>query len=173
MYSKLLNQSVKKLRFGEEVYSEEDQNVFIDLDINSDIPSTYIPDLAARLSLYQTIMGKDSIEDLEIIEEEILDRFGIFPESVKILIEKAKMRLYCKDIDIISVKKNGTLVSLKFNYSLDSLKNIIREILDQDVHIGYSHIKIEDKSSDLKFVKNTNKFFIKLLDLKSRLIHSL
>ena len=118
-------------------------------------------------------MRKDSIEDLEIIEEEILDRFSILPEPVKILIEKAKMRLYCKDIDIISVKKNGILFSLRFNYPLGSLKNIIRETLDQDVHIGYSHIKIEDKSSDLKFVKNMNKIFKKLLDLKFRLIHSL
>ena len=57
MYSKLLNQSVKKLKSGEEVYLDEDQNVLIDLDINSDIPNSYIPDLSARLSLYQTIMG--------------------------------------------------------------------------------------------------------------------
>ena len=170
MYSKLLNQSVKKLKFGEEFYSDEDQNILIDLDINSDIPNTYIPDLSARLSLYQTILGKNSIEDLEIIEEEILDRFGVLPDPVKILIEKSKMRLYCKEIDIISVKKNGDFFSLRFNYSISSIKNIIRDLLDQEVHIGYSHIKIENKLSDLKFVKNMNEILKKLLDLKSRLI---
>ena len=80
------------------------------------------------------------------------------------------MRLYCKKIDIISVKKNGDFFSLRFNYSISSIKNIIRDLLDQEVHIGYSHIKIENKLSDLKFVKNMNEILKKLLDLKSRLI---
>ena len=68
-------------------------------------------------------------------------------------------------------KLDKIIETVKANtYNKELADQYIRDLLDQEVHIGYSHIKIENKLSDLKFVKNMNEILKKLLDLKSRLI---
>ena len=79
------------------------------------------------------------------------------------------MRLNCKEIDIVSVKKEDTFFSLRFSYPIDSIRNVIQEIVGQNVLIGYSHIKVENKLTDFALLKEINHILKNLLEFRSKL----
>lgn len=56
------------------------------------IPDTYIPDASLRIATYRRLDRISSPADLLKLEEEILDRFGMYPKEVETLCEVLRIR---------------------------------------------------------------------------------
>lgn len=118
MYHKILDEAVKELRNDEfkDLFEDEetptsslDCQVETDLDIM--IPDAYVSNISERLSLYTELAKLKNDEELIAFRDELKDRFGGLPRSVKDLLHSVRlkhlgMRLGWSKIRI----KNGKLL---------------------------------------------------------------
>ena len=85
MYMDMLNRAVNALRSGQvpdrdmplEPVSQE-----INLHVPTLIPDDYLPDVQTRLILYKRISAANSQLELDNLQVEIIDRFGLLPLSL-------------------------------------------------------------------------------------------
>ena len=82
LYCKMLSEAVREAK-GEEI--QEDFETSVDLAINAFIPASYIPEEGQKLELYKRIAGIENQEEAEDMLDELLDRFGEPPLSVRSL----------------------------------------------------------------------------------------
>jgi transcription-repair coupling factor (superfamily II helicase) len=111
MYMKLLEQTIKELK-GEEVEDEIRANVNLRVDLRID--DAYIPDMNQRLTVYRRMAAVRSDAELERLLDEVRDRYGPPPESVRNLAEYASIRLLADRIGLESLDREGQTVVLKF-----------------------------------------------------------
>ncbi|MDA2935435.1 transcription-repair coupling factor, partial [Acidobacteria bacterium AH-259-D05] len=111
LYMKLLERTMQELR-GEEVREEVQTSIDLRLDIQ--IPEHYISDSNLRLWLYKRVASASGEASLDDLQEEIVDRFGRYPNSVSHLFEYAKLRLRAQVLSILSLERKGSRVFLKF-----------------------------------------------------------
>ncbi len=103
MYIRMLNDAISAEK-GEEV--TEQAECVIDLQIGAHIPEGYIPSLQARLGMYRRIADIRTPDDALDVTDELIDRFGEPPKSVKGLIDIALIRNRCISLGIQSVEQH-------------------------------------------------------------------
>ncbi len=91
MYLKLLSEAVAKKR-GEKPQLEPSDECLIDLQLEAHIPEDYIDSVSQRIDIYRKIASIKSEEDSMDVIDELIDRFGDLPKSVKGLIDVALLR---------------------------------------------------------------------------------
>ena len=102
LYCKMLNEAVKKLKGLE--CQLEDFNTLIDLDVDAYIPPSYIMNEVQKLDIYKRIASVENQGESEEMKQELLDRFGEVPQSVKHLLRIALIRVQAHKIYITEVK---------------------------------------------------------------------
>jgi transcription-repair coupling factor (superfamily II helicase) len=77
----------------------------INLDIPGEahLPKSYVEADDARLEAYRRLAGVTSIDELEDLKNEWIDRYGALPAPARGLLELAQLRLVCLDIGVTSV----------------------------------------------------------------------
>lgn len=91
LYTKILKEAVLNLK-GEDLDLSETIDPEVKLQEHAFIPDWYIPDVSERLILYQRLSGIESDADMNIMSEEILDRFGPIPKEVRALLYTMHLR---------------------------------------------------------------------------------
>jgi len=129
LYMKLLEQTVGELK-GEEVREEVQTNIDLRLDIH--IPNDYIMDPNLRLWLYKRVSSATRQASLDSLKEEIVDRFGRYPESVSNLLEYANLRLRTQELRILSLEKKGSRVFLKLREDTPVSRQHVINLVHQD-----------------------------------------
>ena len=99
LYVKMINEAVEELKYQEfkEVFKslpkhEERTEPTIDTYFEIGIPETYMPEQMDRLNFYTSLYSIKSIEELDELKDEMLDRFGPLPVFVERLISAAKLK---------------------------------------------------------------------------------
>ncbi len=110
-YTKLLEDTIRELK-GEELEDERHATVNLRLDLRID--ETYIPDMNQRLAVYRRLANARSEEDVGTYLDELRDRYGALPGSVRNLAEYARIRLAADRIGLESLDRQGSAVVLKF-----------------------------------------------------------
>jgi transcription-repair coupling factor (superfamily II helicase) len=90
LYCQLLENAISELK-GEAVISSV--NPIIELALDARFAEHYIQDTNQRLVMYKKISSAESIEDLEGIRKEIIDRFGRLPDSLEIKRNKQTIQI--------------------------------------------------------------------------------
>jgi transcription-repair coupling factor (superfamily II helicase) len=108
LYVRMLEEETARLKGEEPEYGPEPE---INLSMPSRLPESYIPDSAARLSLYKRLSQVRSGEDVALIEKELADRFGPLPEMAANL-------LFAVDIKLLLRK----MFAIRFNLSARGLQ---------------------------------------------------
>jgi len=98
MYSKLIEETVKELK-GEAIQNNSIEPE-ISLQIKGYIPTDYIPDLNQRLEVYRRIQLFDSLKECAVLENELNDRYGKFPEPVAKLLSLIVIKILCRKTHI-------------------------------------------------------------------------
>ena len=104
LYTELLDRAVKALKSGKqpELNAPLHTGTEVDLQTAALIPEDYLPDIHARLVLYKRISSADSKEELRDLKIEMIDRFGLLPDQVKVLFSVTELK---QQADKIGVKK--------------------------------------------------------------------
>ncbi|MBT8088515.1 MAG: transcription-repair coupling factor [Gammaproteobacteria bacterium] len=94
LYTELLGRAVESLRAGDEPDLEMPLHagIEINLHIPALLPDDYVPDVHLRLILYKRISACDNAAELRELQVELIDRFGLLPESAKNLLRIAAIK---------------------------------------------------------------------------------
>jgi transcription-repair coupling factor (superfamily II helicase) len=88
LYMQMLDEAVQALAAadGGEV-EEEWEPVRLDINVDAYVPADYIPYEQAKVDVHRRIAGAREVADLELLREELLDRFGELPDPLNNLIQ--------------------------------------------------------------------------------------
>ncbi|MBT6272764.1 MAG: transcription-repair coupling factor, partial [Chromatiales bacterium] len=115
LYTQLLERAVAALKAGKtpELDRPLDHGVEIDVHLPALIPDTYLPDVHARLMMYKRIASAASEGELDELQVEMIDRFGLFPEQVRRLFSISSLKLKAASLGIKKIDfgaKSGRIV---------------------------------------------------------------
>jgi transcription-repair coupling factor (superfamily II helicase) len=129
LYTELLERAVRALKSGKqpELDAPLDHGCQVDLSLPALIPESYLPDVHSRLVLYKRIASARDNHQLEQLQIEMIDRFGLLPPPVKNLFEVSRVKLRAGLIGIreLHVNGDGGRVLFEDNPDLDPM-NLIR-----------------------------------------------
>ena len=111
LYCQLLERTVEELR-GEKPEEEISTSINLNLDIR--IPETYISDTSQRLRMYKRISSATTDDELNALRQEMIDRFGQYPDQVENLFRYARLRQETIALQIQSIEKNKSQVFFRF-----------------------------------------------------------
>lgn len=111
MYCKLLKESVDEVQG---IKTEENKDVTIDISIDAYLPEDYIKNHNQRIDIYKKIAAVETQDDKFEIEDELVDRFGDIPQSVRNIIDVAALKAPARDAGIYEISQNGDNVMLHF-----------------------------------------------------------
>jgi len=102
LYMEMLDRAVIALKEGKQPSLEHmmSTQTEIDLRMASLLPDDYIFDVNIRLSLYKRIASCKNKNQLDEIQVELIDRFGLLPEATKNLMHINKLRLLAQAVGI-------------------------------------------------------------------------
>lgn len=109
MYIRLLNDAISAEK-GEA--TKPDIECTIDLQIGAHIPESYISSLQSRLGMYRRIADIRTPDDALDVTDELIDRFGEPPRSVKGLIDIALIRNRSAALGIISIEQHESFLRI-------------------------------------------------------------
>ncbi len=111
LYCQLLERTVEELR-GEKPEEEIATSINLNLDIR--IPESYIADSSQRLRMYKRISSATTNDELGALRQEMVDRFGQYPEQVENLFRYARLRQETLALQVQSIEKKNSQVFFRF-----------------------------------------------------------
>ncbi len=126
LYTQLMEETMKELK-GEPVTPQIDPEV--NLSVPAFIPEDYIGDVNQRLVLYKRLSSCMDDHSVEVIREELGDRFGPPPEMVSNLLSIITLKNTLRRFLITRLDYNGREITATFHEqahgSLDTILNLI------------------------------------------------
>lgn len=110
LYSQMLKEAIDARKDGGQVKSAPAFEVELELDAY--IPDTYISDGQQKIEMYKRFRNIDSLDELEELREEMVDRFGDYPKQVEYLLTVAEMKVYARKVKLESIKQSKTDIVL-------------------------------------------------------------
>jgi transcription-repair coupling factor (superfamily II helicase) len=121
LYSDMLNHAVKQLKAGKE--PDLDAPLGVTTEINLHVPAlltnNYCPDVHERLVLYKRLANANDDDELDTLQEELIDRFGLLPEQGEALLACHRLRIAAKPLGIIKIDASDSAIQLQFNIKAD------------------------------------------------------
>lgn len=105
MYSEMLREAIEKRKQGKQDQEVKPFNPELNLAIDAYIPEHYISDGKQKINMYKRFQAAESIDTLEDIQEELVDRFGDYPEEVANLIHLTKIRAIAKQQRVENIRE--------------------------------------------------------------------
>lgn len=165
MYLRLLNEAVS-VKKGETKPTASLECV-IDVKADAYIPESYIDDMLQRIDIYRKIATIQNEEDMSDILDELIDRFGEPPVSVKSLVDVALLRNTLAINGINEVTQQGASLLLYSNsISMDTVKMIITGIPKRvTIHSGkksYICVKLSADSNPITTLREVVSILLKV-----------
>lgn len=109
LYMDMLEQAVQALKNGREPSLDAmlSQQTEIELRIPALLPDSYIPDVNLRLSCYKKLASARSVEELDEVQVELIDRFGLLPDAAKNLVAITEFKLQAEQLGIKRIEANS------------------------------------------------------------------
>jgi transcription-repair coupling factor (superfamily II helicase) len=128
LYTELLDNAVNAIKSGKQPELEQriDTGPEIDLHTSALIPEDYLPDVHTRLVLYKRMASASNAEELRDLQIEMIDRFGLLPDSTKCLfgITEIKQHASLLGVDKISFNKSFGQIQFSSEPNIDPAKFI-------------------------------------------------
>jgi transcription-repair coupling factor (superfamily II helicase) len=177
MYSQMLKDALDARKESKGLVEVKPLDPEIVLDIDAYIPNTYIADEKQKIDMYKQFQIIKSSEDINDLKEELIDRFGDYPDEVDHLFSVAMIKLYATRERVESIRENNKkielLVESERSQQIDGAKLFeLAHEFGRDVQLGTEQEKLKiifkssSKKDHLRYQKVSD--FIKKLALVDR-----
>jgi len=161
LYIKMINEAVEELK------REEFKDVFtnlpkqelrtdptIDAHFEIGIPTAYMPDQIDRLGFYTSVLQVASMPELMDIREELKDRFGSLPITVKRLIGIAQLKYYSSRalFDRVIIRKDQTTILLPKGKHEEYYQNAFQLLLGHLMEKHRDRVQFQQQQDTLRLV---------------------
>ena len=128
LYMEMLEKATKAIQKGKTPNFDAPLSLTAEINLHMPalIPDDYLGDVHQRLLFYKRISNTDTQEKLDNIRMELIDRFGIPPQSVKQLFSVHQLRLKAEQLGItkIDVNNNGGYIEFSPDTSVQAISII-------------------------------------------------
>jgi transcription-repair coupling factor (superfamily II helicase) len=116
LYADMLDHAVRSLKAGREPDLSQPFEVATEINLHFPalLPATYCADVHERLVLYKRFANCDTLERLEAMQEELVDRFGELPPAARALIESHRLRLLGKPLGVARIDATPETIQIQF-----------------------------------------------------------
>ena len=166
LYTEMLKQAVRDLKKGRQPDLDAPLGITTEIKLHSPalLPESYCPDIHERLVLYKRLAVCETVQQINAIHEELVDRFGLPEQPVKTLIESHHLRLAAKELGIDAIDATSEAVTVTFgkNNNVDPTEIILLIQTDKKYRLaGADKLKftaqMEDVETRIKTVKSVLK----------------
>ncbi|WP_435628639.1 transcription-repair coupling factor [Candidatus Ferrigenium straubiae] len=154
LYNDMLSAAITSLRQGKEPDMAHPLGVTTEINLHTPalLPDDYCGDIHQRLVIYKRLANCATLEELEDMQQELIDRFGLLPEPTQALFDCHRLRILAKPLGISKVDASSEAIVIQFipNPPIDPLKIIT--LIQGKRHIkmsGQDRLRIELKYGDL------------------------
>ncbi|HGR8358577.1 TPA: transcription-repair coupling factor [Streptococcus pneumoniae] len=116
LYSQLLEEAIAK-RNGNanaNTNTRTKGNAELILQIDAYLPDTYISDQRYKIEIYKKIRQIDNRVNYEELQEELIDRFGEYPDVVAYLLEIGLVKSYLDKVFVQRVERKDNKITIQF-----------------------------------------------------------
>ncbi|MBM7555131.1 transcription-repair coupling factor [Thalassobacillus pellis] len=176
MYSQMLKDAIEARKQGKEPEDIQPFQVELDLQIDAYLPDTYILDEKQKIDIYKQFQAIDSVEDIHDLRDEVIDRFGDYPDEVENLFLVSSMKLNAKRARIESIsekkKKIELLMEAETSQQIDGAKLFeYANSYGRIVQLGTEDQKLKvtfqwDKSNYIRRYQVVDEFMQRLPDMQ-------
>ncbi|AFZ83793.1 superfamily II helicase transcription-repair coupling factor Mfd [Candidatus Kinetoplastibacterium blastocrithidii TCC012E] len=166
MYNEILKSAIESIKNGKD-YDLVNKNLqYCEVNIHEAalLPDRYCSDIPSRLEIYKRLSHTCDIDDLTIIKNELIDRFGKLPIQTENLILIHKIRINAQSSYINEIDMSDKKITIKFHEKsninpaklIEIYKNskILKFQPDNKVFINLSIPNIKERSNEvLKIIK--------------------
>lgn len=126
LYCQLLEDAVAEAK-GEEKPTGIDPQ--IEIPIDAFIPDEYVPDVEQKIDLYKRLATCMSEDDLEVLRNEFIDRFGKTPLELQNLFMLMKIRLIAVTLRITALRADNGKIRIVFEHGKNISESLRQRLL--------------------------------------------
>lgn len=130
LYMDLLSRAVEALKSGKPIETDFEKSIKhgaeIELQIPALIPDKYLGDVHLRLQCYKKIASAKTPAELDEIQVEMIDRFGLLPDATKNLFAATLLKQKAEMLGIVKIEANSKGGKIEFSEkpNIDPMKII-------------------------------------------------
>ncbi|HFC3281110.1 TPA: transcription-repair coupling factor [Neisseria gonorrhoeae] len=171
LYTEMLKQAVRDLKKGRQPDLDAPLGITTEIKLHSPalLPEDYCPDIHERLVLYKRLAVCETVQKINAIHEELVDRFGLTEQPVKTLIESHHLRLAAKELGIDAIDATSEAVTVTFgkHHCIDPTGIILLIQTDKKYRLaGADKLRFAAEMENIEVRINTVKTVLKTLQGK-------
>ncbi|HFB7140185.1 TPA: transcription-repair coupling factor [Neisseria gonorrhoeae] len=171
LYTEMLKQTVRDLKKGRQPDLDAPLGITTEIKLHSPalLPEDYCPDIHERLVLYKRLAVCETVQKINAIHEELVDRFGLTEQPVKTLIESHHLRLAAKELGIDAIDATSEAVTVTFgkHHCIDPTGIILLIQTDKKYRLaGADKLRFAAEMENIEVRINTVKTVLKTLQGK-------
>ncbi|MCJ7738297.1 MAG: transcription-repair coupling factor, partial [Anaerolineae bacterium] len=145
LYTRLLVRAVQELkaeREGTPPPVESLGSVRIELPIPALLPERYVPEARLRLQIYRRLAQLTTMAEIDEIEQELSDRFGVLPNEASNLIYQLRLKVLAREARVDAVVLgDGHLVLRPAGWG-QSMRDRLQPFMDDGVSVSRRDIRV-------------------------------
>lgn len=116
LYTEMLKKAIRKLKHGEKLngIGNDEINCEVNLNYTAIIPVDYCNSVQERLIFYKRLARAEDDAQLDLVYQELIDSYGLPPESVKTLIIMHQLRINASLLGIRKIDAGNGSINLVF-----------------------------------------------------------
>ena len=163
LYSTMLDAAVRSLKEGKEPDMQHPLGVAteINLHVPALLPDNYCNDVHERLVLYKRMANCTNDSQLDDLQSELIDRFGLLPDPARILLDCHRLRIAAKPLGITRIEASVDSIQLQFipNPPVNAAKIVALIQRSREYELsGPDRLKVREKIAEVaervKRIKN-------------------
>jgi len=168
LYSAMLDTAIQSLKQGKEPDMQHPLGVAteINLHVPALLPDDYCHDIHERLVLYKRMANCADNDQLDDMQRELIDRFGLLPNPARALLDCHRLRIAAKPLGITRIDASADSIQVQFipNPPIDPLKII--QLIQSSREYSLSG---QDRLKVLVQIEDVNKRVVRIKELIQKL----
>ena len=168
LYSTMLDTAIQSLKQGKEPDMQHPLGVAteINLHVPALLPEDYCHDIHERLVLYKRMANCADNDQLDDMQRELIDRFGLLPNPARALLDCHRLRIIAKPLGITRIDASADSIQVQFipNPPIDPLRII--QLIQSSREYSLSG---QDRLKVLVQIEDVNKRVIRIKELMQKL----
>lgn len=163
LYMKILKDSIEKIKQKKGITAPEETKIeSIETELiypySAYFPENYISSSSVRIDFYKRISECKSIQDIDNIELELLDRYGKIPAEGHNLLDISRIRVLCNFIGVsrLEFSKRSTTFEFVKNIKTERQSEIVNTVQEALHSLGISYKFIPSNSFKFSIFHNGN-----------------
>lgn len=155
LYNEMLSEAVRSLKSGKEPDLLAPLSVATEINLHAPalLPADYCGDVHLRLSFYKKLATARTVDQIDRLLEEIVDRFGKLPPQGQTLIDVHRLRVLARPYGVVKVDAAPTVIHITFKPNPPIEPLAIIHLVQKNKHIklaGNDKLRIEKALVEVK-----------------------